>query len=82
MGPGVGDCVVSQEVVLRLAGHGNRAGVELTAGLCLLNAAPAPPGQSPPATASPRPAPFFLEPRERVASDGAVLGLGVRPGSV
>lgn len=81
MGPGVGDCVVPQEVVLRLAGHGKRAGAELPAALRLLRAAPAPapPGQSPRANASPGLAPFILLPRDLVASDSAVLGRGARP---
>lgn len=79
MGPGVGDCVVPQEVVLRLAGHGKRAGAELPAALRLLSAAPAPPGQSPRANASPGLAPFILLPRDLVASDSAVLGRGARP---
>ena len=42
---------MSQEVVFRLPGHGKQIGAELTAGLRLLHAAPAPPvlsSQSPP----------------------------------
>lgn len=42
MVPGVGDCVVPQEIVFSLAGHVNRGGAEQTAGLRLLHAVPSP----------------------------------------
>lgn len=79
MGPGVGDCVVPQEVIFHRAGHGNPAGAELTIRLRLLPAAPAPQGQPPPAAASSGPASCILGPRELVTNDNAVLGPEARP---